>query len=115
MPLPAAGDIFMVNPRLTALAGALPRLLHGIRCSLITKLALVSGSALMLFFFLWSSLNIGAMKTLATEATMSDMDRLGNTINLGLHYAMLTYSPQSIREIIKKHRHPAGHPLHPGL
>ncbi|MGD9610134.1 MAG: PAS domain S-box protein [Desulfovibrionaceae bacterium] len=101
MPLPAAGDIFMVNPRLTALAGALPRLLHGIRCSLITKLALVSGSALMLFFFLWSSLNIGAMKTLATEATMSDMDRLGNTINLGLHYAMLTYSPQSIREIIK--------------
>ena len=87
--------------RLAVLAGAAPRLLRNIRCSLITKLALVSGSALMLFFFLWSSLNINAMKTLATEATMSDMDRLGNTINLGLHYAMLTYSPDSIREIIK--------------
>ena len=87
--------------RLAAVAGALPRLLRSIRCSLITKLAIVSGSALMLFFFLWSSLNINAMKTLATEATMSDMDRLGNTINLGLHYAMLTYSPESIREIIK--------------
>jgi len=87
--------------RPAALAGALPRLWQNIRCSLITKLALVSGSALMLFFFLWSSLNIGAMKTLSTEATMSDMDRLGNTINLGLHYAMLTYAPDSIREIIK--------------
>ncbi|MHC1711758.1 MAG: PAS domain S-box protein [Solidesulfovibrio sp.] len=89
------------HSRPTAVAGALPRLLHTIRCSLITKLALVSGSALMFFFFLWSSLNISAMKTMSTDATMSDMDRLGNTINLGLHYAMLTYSPDSIREIIK--------------
>jgi histidine kinase len=87
--------------RAAALAGALPRLWRTIRCSLITKLALVSGSALMIFFFLWSSLNINAMKTMSTDATMSDMDRLGNTINLGLRYAMLTYSPDSIREIIK--------------
>ncbi len=88
-------------PKLADLAAALPRLLRTIRCSLITKLAIASGAALMLFFFLWSSLNINAMKTLATEAAMSDMDRLGNTINLGLHYAMLTYAPDTIREIIK--------------
>ena len=87
--------------RLADLAQALPRLLRTIRCSLITKLAIVSGVALMFFFFLWSSLNINAMKTLTTEATMSDMNRLGNTINLGLHYAMLTYAPETIREIIK--------------
>jgi histidine kinase len=87
--------------RLADLAQALPRLLRTIRCSLITKLAIVSGAALMFFFFLWSSLNINAMKTLATEATMSNMDRLGNTVNLGLHYAMLTYAPDTIREIIK--------------
>jgi histidine kinase len=91
LPLPGIADV----------AAALPRLLRSIRCSLITKLAITSGVALMFFFFLWSSLNISAMKTLATEATMSDMDRLGNTINLGLHYAMLTYAPDSIREIIK--------------
>ena len=89
------------SQRLAAVAGALPRLLRTIRCSLITKLAIVSGSALMFFFFLWSSLNISAMKTLATEATLSDMNRLGNTVNLGLHYAMLTYAPDTIREIIK--------------
>ena len=88
-------------PKLADFAAALPRLLRTIRCSLITKLAIASGAALMLFFFLWSSLNINAMKTLATEAAMSDMDRLGNTINLGLHYAMLTYAPDTIREIIK--------------
>ncbi|MHC1788108.1 PAS domain S-box protein [Solidesulfovibrio sp.] len=87
--------------RLTGLGAAAARLLQTVRCSLITKLALVSGAALMFFFFLWSSLNINAMKTLATEATLSDMDRLGNTVNLGLHYAMLTYAPDTIREIIK--------------
>jgi len=90
-----------LSQRLAAVAGALPRLLRTIRCSLITKLAIVSGSALMFFFFLWSSLNISAMKTLATEATLSDINRLGNTVNLGLHYAMLTYAPDTIREIIK--------------
>uniref|UniRef100_I2Q2J6 histidine kinase n=1 Tax=Desulfovibrio sp. U5L TaxID=596152 RepID=I2Q2J6_9BACT len=77
------------------------RLLLQIRCSLITKLAIISGAALMFFFFLWSSLNIDAMEDLSMENTASDIDRLGTTIILGLHDSMLTYAPDATQEIIR--------------
>lgn len=72
-----------------------------IRCSLITKLAIVSGAALMFFFFLWSSLNMEAMEALSRENTISDIDRLGTTIILGLHDSMLTYTPDATQEIVR--------------
>ncbi|WP_300159218.1 PAS domain S-box protein [Solidesulfovibrio sp.] len=76
-------------------------LLTRIRCSLITKLAIVSGAALMFFFFLWSSINMEAMEALSMENTVSDIDRLGTTIILGLHDSMLTYAPDATQEIVR--------------
>lgn len=82
-------------------AGAVGRVLLQVRCSLITKLAIVSGAALMFFFFLWSHLNIGAMKDLSMANTVSDINRLGTTIILGLHDSMLTYTPDATQEIVR--------------
>ncbi|MFU2207101.1 ATP-binding protein [Solidesulfovibrio sp. C21] len=86
---------------LTRFAGSAARVFLQIRCSLITKLAIISGVALMLFFFLWSHLNIGAMERLSMENTVSDINRLGTTIILGLHDSMLTYAPDATQEIVR--------------
>ena len=86
---------------LVRFARATARLFLQIRCSLITKLAIVSGAALMFFFFLWSHLNIGAMENLSMENTISDINRLGTTIILGLHDSMLTYAPDATQEIVR--------------
>jgi histidine kinase len=83
------------------LGRGLGQLLRRIRCSLITKLTIACGLALLFFFFLWSSLNINAMEGLTRENTVAGIDRLGTTIILGLHDAMLTYAPDTIQETIR--------------
>jgi histidine kinase len=88
-------------PSLEHFAQSAGGLFARIRCSLITKLAIVSGAALMFFFFLWSSLNMEAMEALSMENTVSDIDRLGTTIILGLHDSMLTYTPDATQEIVR--------------
>ncbi|MEA4854887.1 MAG: ATP-binding protein [Solidesulfovibrio sp.] len=85
-------------PRFAAAAGGL---FTRIRRSLITKLAIICGAALMFFFFLWSSLNMEAMEALSMANTVSDIDRLGTTIILGLHDSMLTYAPDATQEIVR--------------
>lgn len=77
------------------------QLLGRLRRSLITKLSIACGLALLFFFFLWSSLNINAMEELTRANTVTGIDRLGTTIILGLHDAMLTYAPDTIQENIK--------------
>ena len=76
-------------------------LLSRLRRSLITKLIMACGLALLFFFFLWSSLNLSAMEELTRENTVAGIDRLGTTIILGLHDAMLTYAPDTIQETIR--------------
>jgi len=90
-----------VGAPLKRFAGSAARVFLQIRCSLITKLAIISGVALMFFFFLWSHLNIGAMERLSMENTVSDINRLGTTIILGLHDSMLTYAPDATQEIVR--------------
>jgi histidine kinase len=90
-----------LGPVLARLARGTGRVFLRIRCSLITKLAIACGLALLFFFFLWTSLNISAMEDLSRENTVADIDRLGTTIILGLHDAMLTYAPDAIQVSIK--------------
>jgi histidine kinase len=102
MPKPAGNRAVRNGPKpLPRFSGTAAGLFTRIRCSLITKLAIVSGAALMLFFFLWSSLNMSAMRALSMENTVSDIDRLGTTIILGLHDSMLTYTPDATQEIVR--------------
>lgn len=72
-----------------------------LRLSLMGKLILAAGLLLVSCMLLWSYFNISNVRRLSTENTVSEVERLGSTIQLGLHYAMLTYSTQDIRQIIK--------------
>ncbi|MEW5771983.1 MAG: PAS domain S-box protein [Thermodesulfobacteriota bacterium] len=71
------------------------------RLSLMGKLILATGLLLVSCMLLWSYFNINNVRQLSTENTVSEVERLGSTIQLGLHYAMLTYATQDIRQIIK--------------
>ena len=51
--------------------------------------------------FIWAYFNIRYQKTKAIEGIMQEVDRLGNTIKLGTHYAMMLNSMDDINQIIK--------------
>ena len=72
-----------------------------LRLSLMGKLILAAGLLLVSLMFLWSYFNINNVRQLSTDNTVSEVERLGSTIQLGLHYAMLTYATQDIKQIIK--------------
>jgi len=72
-----------------------------VRLSLMGKLILAAGLLLVSCMFLWSFFNINNVRQLNTDNTVTEVERLGSTIQLGLHYAMLTYAAQDIRQIIK--------------
>ena len=72
-----------------------------VRLSLMGKLILATGLLLVSCMLLWSYFNINNVRQLSTDNTVSEVERLGSTIQLGLHYAMLTYATQDIRQIIK--------------
>ena len=72
-----------------------------LRRSIFGKMIVTFGVLFFASLAWWCTFNIDNMRQTMREGAMTEADRLGSTIKLGLHYAMLTYNPSDIREIIK--------------
>jgi histidine kinase len=75
--------------------------IQSIFSSLIFRLILLAGLVLFVSIFTWAYFNIEYQKKQTTESIIEEVDRLGNTIRLGAHYAMMLNSRDDINEIIK--------------
>lgn len=68
--------------------------------SLIFRLILLVGLVLLISILTWAYFNINYQKKNTIENIVEEVDRLGNTIKLGTHYAMMLNSREDITEII---------------
>ena len=75
--------------------------ISGIYHSLISRLILLVGLTVFVSIFTWAYFNINYQKRIAIEGIVEEVDRLGNTIRLGTHYAMMLNSRDDINQIIK--------------
>lgn len=69
--------------------------------SLILRLILLVGLVLFISISTWSYFNIEYQKENSLNNIVMEVERLGNTIKLGTHYAMMLNSREDINEIIK--------------
>ena len=69
--------------------------------SLAFRLTFWVGLILLVCIFTWAYFNIRHQKTKAIEGVVAEVDRLGNTIKLGTHYAMMLNARDDINQIIK--------------
>ena len=69
--------------------------------SLISKLIVLVGLVLFVCIFTWAYFNINYQKENRLQSIIESCDRLGNTIKLGTHYAMMLNSRDDINEITK--------------
>lgn len=69
--------------------------------SLSFRLIFWVGLILMISVFAWAFSNINYQQKKAIRNLVSEADRLGNTIKLGTHYAMMLNSRDDINQIIK--------------
>ena len=74
---------------------------RGVYHSLISRLISLVGLVLFVSIFTWAYFNINYQKKITIENIVEGVDRLGNTIKLGTHYAMMLNSREDINEIIK--------------
>ncbi|HBD10022.1 MAG TPA: PAS domain-containing sensor histidine kinase, partial [Syntrophobacteraceae bacterium] len=70
-----------------------------IRQSLTLQLILWVGLILLGSISIWAYMNIKYHERTATRHTIDEADRLGNTIRLGAHYAMMLNSRDDINQI----------------
>ncbi len=75
--------------------------LQSVFSSLILRLILLVGLVIFLSIFTWAYFNIDYQKRNTIDAIVREVDRLGTTIKLGTHYAMMINSREDINEIIK--------------
>ncbi len=68
--------------------------------SLISRLIGLVGLFLLVVISTWAYFNIDYQKKNTIENIVEEVDRLGNTIKLGTHYAMMLNSRDDINEII---------------
>ncbi len=71
-----------------------------IRGSLVAKLILSVGGTLLLTISTWSYFSIAYQKKNLQNEIVAQTERLGNTIRLGTHYAMMLNSRDDINQII---------------
>ncbi len=76
-------------------------LMKNIFSSLIFRLILLAGLVVFVSLFTWAYFNIDYQRRQSTLSIIDEVDRLGNTIRLGTHYAMMQNSRDDINEIIK--------------
>jgi histidine kinase len=76
------------------------RFISKIKASLVSKLILSVGAILLLTISTWSYFSIAYQKKNLEEEVVSQTERLGNTIKLGTHYAMMLNSRDDINHII---------------
>jgi histidine kinase len=69
--------------------------------SLISRLIFLVGLILFVSISTWAYFNIEYQQKNAIDGIIEEVDRLGNTIKLGTHYAMMLNSRDDINEIIK--------------
>jgi len=69
--------------------------------SLIFRLISLVGLVLLVSITTWACFNIDYQKHKTIKGIVEEVDRLGNTIKLGTHYAMMLNSREDINEIIK--------------
>ena len=69
--------------------------------SLISRLIVLVGLVLFVCIFTWAYFNINYQKENRLQSIIESCDRLGNTIKLGTHYAMMLNSRDDINEITK--------------
>jgi histidine kinase len=68
--------------------------------SLAAKLILMLGLTLLLSISTWAFFNIRVQKQKVMDQVLSGADRLGTTIRLGAHYAMMLNAREEINQII---------------
>ena len=73
---------------------------NNLRNSLITKILLCVGAVLLLSLSAWSYFNIKYVEDKFMRDLTGNVDRLSNTIRLGMHYAMMLNSRDDIKETI---------------
>ena len=76
------------------------RLIHHIRNSLAAKLILSAGAILLVTISTWSYFSIAYQKNYLQQKAVAQTERLGNTIKLGAHYAMMLNARDDINQII---------------
>ena len=69
--------------------------------SLISRLIVLVGFVLFVSIFTWAYFNINFQRENTLQSIIESCDRLGNTIKLGTHYAMMLNSRDDINEITK--------------
>jgi histidine kinase len=75
-------------------------LIYKLRHSLITKLLLSVGGILLLSLSLWGYSHVSYVEDKSMGDLTGNVDRLSNTIRLGLHYAMMLNSRDDIQQTI---------------
>jgi histidine kinase len=75
-------------------------LIHLLRNSLAAKLVLSTGAILLVTLSTWSYFSIAYQKDYLQQKAVTQTDRLGHTIKLGAHYAMMLNSRDDINQII---------------
>jgi histidine kinase len=78
----------------------MPNLITTVRSSLVLKLILSVGATLLITISTWSYFSIAYQKKNLQHEVVSQTERLGNTIKLGTHYAMMLNSRDEINQII---------------
>lgn len=73
----------------------------GIYRSLISRLTVLVGVTLFVSISIWAYFNMEYQKKNSLENIIESCDRLGNTIKLGTHYAMMLNSREDLNEITK--------------
>ncbi len=68
--------------------------------SLVTKLIVMVGMTFLISILTWAYYNIDYQKQKTMEYMLAETDRLGTTIKLGTHYAMMLNSRNDINQII---------------
>ncbi|MBL0714657.1 MAG: PAS domain S-box protein [Desulfosarcina sp.] len=71
-----------------------------IRNSLASKIVLAVGATLLVGIAIWAYFNIRYQNEKLTHNILNETARLGNTIKLGAHYAMMTNARDDINQII---------------
>ncbi len=72
-----------------------------IRNTLSFRLIFWVGLILLISIFIWAYFNINIQRNRAISGILAEADRLGNTIKMGAHYAMMLNARDDLTQIIK--------------
>jgi len=79
------------------------RLLDTLRSRLLVKIVIPVAAVLFGCIFVWAGYYVGEQERFARENMVREVDRVGNTVRLGLNYAMMLNSREDILAIIRNY------------